>query len=147
MNKRLLTGFLLGTLAFMFLAQSLILDNRVIVNHIITHEVVVTQSAIVFSDQERINIFVNELLTKKSAACFKRVLMKETHRFNVFARNPQTGATGVGQLLASTYYNLGFRKSNNAIAQTVASLAYISERYGSAGPCGAWKHELKFGWY
>lgn len=139
-------GLYLATIALVVLIVLLATGGQSSATRIITKEIIVPQSAILFTDQQRINFFVAELLTPKSASCFKKVLTKESH-YNAFARNPTSGATGVSQLLASTYRNLGFKKSNDAIAESIAGLAYISERYGSAGPCGAWKHEQKWGWY
>jgi hypothetical protein len=140
-------GFWLACLALFVMGFAFASGSQAIVNHTITKEIVVPQSAIQFTDQERIDFFVNELLTSNQASCFKKVLTKESH-FNAFAKNPTSSASGVAQLLSSTYRNLGFKTNvRDAIAQTVASLAYISERYGSAGPCGAWKHEVKYNWY
>ena len=107
---------------------------------------IVEKQYITVTDSQRIQLFVNELLTPKSASCFRKVLTKESH-FNAFAKNPFSSASGVGQLLNSTYQNLGLRKTNDYLAQVVATLSYIGERYGSAGTCGAWKHEVRFNWY
>ena len=144
--RTLSIGSYLATFALLAMIFAFASGIQTAATQIVTKEIVIPQSAILFTDQQRIDFFVSELLTPKSAACLKKVLTKESH-FNAFAKNPFSSASGVGQLLASTYRNLGFRKSNDAIAQSIATLAYISERYGSAGPCGAWRHELKYGWY
>ena len=146
-NKSFPRGFWPACFALFVLGFGFTAGIQEVGAHIITREVVVSQSAILFTDEQRINFFVSELLTPHQAACFKKILIHESH-MNALAKNPLSSATGVGQLLKSTYRNLGFKTTvRDAIAQTVAALAYISERYGSAGPCGAWKHELKFGWY
>ena len=143
----LTSGFWLAVLALLVMGFAFASGSNAITTHTITKEIIVSQSAILFTDQQRIDFFVNELLTPRQASCFKHVLVKESH-FNALAKNPTSSAFGVAQLLKSTYRNLGFKSNaKDAIAQTVAALAYVSERYGSAGPCGAWKHELKFGWY
>ena len=147
-SRFLPSGFWLACLALFVMGFAFASGGQSIVTHTITKEIVVPQSAILFTDEQRINFFIGELLTPTQASCFRKVLNHETHQMNALARNPRSTATGVGQLLKSTYRNLGFKTTvRDAIAQTVAALAYISERYGSAGPCGAWHHELKFGWY
>lgn len=87
-----------------------------------------------------------ELLTERHYKCFNALLTKESH-WNPKAKNPTSTASGVGQLLEGTYKNLGMKHSKAQVAQTVAALAYIGRRYGSAGPCGAWRHWKKNNWY
>ena len=103
-------------------------------------KVVTIKEALVMSDQERINLFIDELLTKKSAKCFKAILMAESN-MRPKAYNRSSGAKGVGQLLNETYQNIGLKHSNDGLAQVVASLAYISRHYGSSGTCAALKAE------
>lgn len=86
-----------------------------------------------------------ELLNKHQYKCFSSLIGKESAWKN--ARNPRSTAKGVGQLLDSTYRNLGMKHSQMEAAQTVASLAYIGRKYGSSGPCGAWKHFQTKNWY
>jgi hypothetical protein len=86
-----------------------------------------------------------ELLTSKQYLCFTKLVGKESAWKNV--KNPSSSARGVGQLLASTYRNLGMKHSEARVAQTVAALAYIGRKYGSSGPCGAWKHFQTHSWY
>jgi hypothetical protein len=87
-----------------------------------------------------------ELLTDKQFRCFTQLIGKES-AWNEKAQNPTSTAAGVGQLLKGTYRNLGMRHSKEAVPQMVAALAYIGRRYGSAGPCGAWRHWQKKNWY
>lgn len=110
------------------------------------HTVVQVKEVIVLTDKQRINLLIDELLEPKSARCFRQILIHESH-INPKAKNPHSSAKGVGQLLASTYRNLGLKHSNDGMAQTVASLAYIGRKYGSSGPCGAWKHWKQNKWY
>ena len=86
------------------------------------------------------------LLTKKHYKCFTQLMGKES-AWNPLAKNPTSSAAGVGQLLSGTYKNLGMKHSNEAVPQTVAALAYIGRKYGSAGPCGAWQHFKRKNWY
>lgn len=87
-----------------------------------------------------------ELLTSKQYQCFSSLVTKESG-WRKNAKNPESSARGFGQLLRSTYTNLGMRHSQVEAAQVVAALAYIGRKYGSAGPCGAWKHWQKHNWY
>ena len=87
-----------------------------------------------------------ELLTKKQFACFTKLVGKES-AWNPKAKNPKSSARGIGQLLEGTYRNLGMKHSETGVAQTVATLAYIGRKYGSGGPCAAWKHFQRKNWY
>lgn len=86
-----------------------------------------------------------ELLTKKDFKCFTALMGKESAWKN--KKNPHSSAEGVGQLLDSTYENLGLKRSKSEVAQTVAALAYIGRKYGSGGPCAAWAKWQKDKWY
>jgi hypothetical protein len=86
-----------------------------------------------------------ELLTKKDFKCFSLLMGKESGWKN--KKNPTSSAEGVGQLLDSTYRNLGLKRSSSEVAQTVAALAYIGRKYGSGGPCAAWQHFKQKRWY
>jgi hypothetical protein len=96
-------------------------------------------------------LLAKELLEPRQYACFTRIISKESAWRSV--NNPESSAKGVGQLLAGTYKNLGMRHPESRVSQTIAALAYIGRRYGSGGPCGAWKHwtkkkiETGYGWY
>jgi hypothetical protein len=87
-----------------------------------------------------------ELLTDKQFRCFTRLIGKES-AWNSKAKNPSSTAIGIGQLLEGTYQNLGMKHSKAEVPQMVAALAYIGRKYGSAGPCGAWRHWQKKNWY
>ena len=86
-----------------------------------------------------------ELLTEKDFKCFNLLMGKESAWKN--KKNPTSSAEGVGQLLDSTYENLGLKRSSSEVAQTVAALAYIGRKYGSGGPCAAWAKFVKDNWY
>ena len=85
-----------------------------------------------------------ELLTKEQYQCLNKLLSKES-AWNPEAQNPTSTASGIGQLLNSTYSSLGMKKSNAGVSQLVATLSYISRRHSH--PCGAWKHFKEKGWY
>ena len=139
-------GLSVGTLSLISIVLSIGAILSLVAGHRVTATVVNYKEVLIATDQQRIDLFISELLTPKSAKCFRKVLTKESH-FNPFAKNPISSASGVGQLLQSTYTNLGLRKTNDPLGQVVATLSYVGERYGSAGTCGAWKHELQFNWY
>ena len=86
-----------------------------------------------------------ELLTTKQFKCFSALMGKESAWQD--KKNPNSTASGVGQLLDGTYRNLGFKRSKSTVAQTIASLAYIGRKYGSSGPCGAWEHFKRNNFY
>lgn len=86
-----------------------------------------------------------ELLTAKDFKCFTQLMGKESAWKD--KKNPKSSASGVGQLLDSTYKNLGLKRSKSTVSQTVAALAYIGRKYGSGGPCAAWKHFQRKNYY
>lgn len=86
-----------------------------------------------------------ELLTKKDFQCFTKLMGKESAWQD--KKNPHSSAEGVGQLLDSSYSNLGMKRSKARVAQTVAALAYIGRHYGSGGPCKAWTTFKRQGHY
>ena len=87
-----------------------------------------------------------ELLTPENFKCFDRLITRESN-WRSEAANKQSSAKGVGQLLKSTYKNLGMKHTDDPRAQVVASLAYIGRKYGAGGPCAAKEHWLKHNWY
>jgi hypothetical protein len=85
-----------------------------------------------------------ELLNKEQFSCFTKLIGKES-AWNPKAKNPKSTASGIGQMLDSTYKGLGMKKSNTGVSQLVATLSYISRRH--VNPCNAWKHFQDKGWY
>jgi hypothetical protein len=85
------------------------------------------------------------LLTAKDFKCFSTLMGKESGWQD--KKNPSSSAEGIGQLLDSTYVNLGMKRSKAKVAQTVAALAYIGRKYGNGGACAAYSHFNKFNWY
>ena len=78
-----------------------------------------------------------ELLHTRDFKCFSKLMGAESAWQD--KDNPTSSASGVGQLLKGTYENLGMRKGESRVSQTVAALSYISRKYGSGGPCKAWQ--------
>ena len=103
---------------------------------VVTIKVVTVQVPVVMNNQQKVEAFVNELMTKRQANCLLWIFNKESH-INPNAKNPTSSAKGIGQLLDSTYKNIGLKHSADPIAQVVASIAYISRHYGSDGACAA----------
>ena len=85
-----------------------------------------------------------ELLTKEQYSCLTKLVGKES-AWNPNAENPISTASGIGQMLDSTYAGLGMKKQKTGVSQLVATLAYISRRHVT--PCNAWKHFQDKGWY
>jgi len=108
--------------------------------------VIRVQDAIVLDDQTKVGLFVNELMTQRQASCLLWIFNKESH-INPKAKNPSSSARGVGQLLESTYQNIGLKHSADPLAQVVASIAYISRHYGSDGACAAKAFWQKHNYY
>jgi hypothetical protein len=109
-------------------------------------KVVTIQVPVVMNNQQKVQAFVNELMTKRQANCLLWIFDKESHT-NPNAKNPTSSAKGIGQLLDSTYKNIGLKHSADPIAQVVASIAYISRHYGSDGACAAKAFWLKNSYY
>jgi Transglycosylase SLT domain len=108
--------------------------------------VIRVQDAIVLDDQTKVGLFVNELMNQRQASCLLWIFNKESH-INPKAKNPSSSARGVGQLLESTYRNIGLKHSADPLAQVVASIAYISRHYGSDGACAAKSFWQKHSYY
>lgn len=85
-----------------------------------------------------------DLLTKEQYLCLTKLIGKES-AWIPSAKNPTSSASGIGQMLDSTYKGLGMKKSNAGVVQLVATLSYISRRH--VNPCNAWKHFQDKGWY
>lgn len=94
-----------------------------------------------------VKAIARELLTKKSYSCLMKILNAETNGLNPKAKNPDSSARGIGQLLSSSYRNLGMKHSSDPKAQLVATLAHIGRKYGSGGPCAAWRFHKKHHYY
>lgn len=103
-----------------------------------THKVkvVIVQAQPVLNDEQKVTQFVHKLMVKRQADCLIWIFTKESH-INPKAKNKHSSAKGVGQLLESTYRNIGLKHSADPLAQVVASIAYISRRYGTGGACAA----------
>jgi Transglycosylase SLT domain len=107
-------------------------------------QVVTVNEAVTLTEQQRITLFINELLDAKSARCLKNILTVESH-MNPKAKNPTSTARGVGQLLDTTYKNIGLKHSADPLAQVIATIAYISRHFGST--CSAWDFHKKHNYY
>ena len=109
-------------------------------------KVVTIQVPVVMNNNQKVEAFVNELMTKRQANCLLWIFDKESH-LNPNAKNPTSSAKGIGQLLDSTYKNIGLKHSADPIAQVVAAIAYVSRHYGSDGACAAKAFWLKNSYY
>jgi hypothetical protein len=87
-------------------------------------------------DQVDAKKLARALLTKEEYSCLAKLLGKES-AWKASAQNPKSTASGIGQLLDSTYRNLGMKKSQESVPQLVATLAYIHRRHVTA--CNAWQ--------
>ena len=135
---------IIAILAISILLMALISNGLVYRNQ--PARVIRVQDAIVLDDQTKVGLFVNELMTQRQASCLLWIFNKESH-INSKAKNPSSTAKGVGQLLETTYRNIGLKHSADPLAQVVASIAYISRHYGSDGACAAKAFWQKHNYY
>ena len=112
------------------------ITNGLVGHNVQSIKVITVEVPVVMDNQHKVEAFVNELMNKRQANCLLWIFNKESH-FNPNAKNPTSSAKGIGQLLDSTYQNIGLKHSADPIAQVVASIAYISRHYGSDGACAA----------
>ena len=85
-----------------------------------------------------------ELLTTKQYTCLNKLLSKES-AWNPEAQNPTSTASGIGQILDTTYQGLGMKKTDTGVTQLVATLSYIHRRWVT--PCNAYANFKNKGWY
>lgn len=117
---------------------------------IVTHingPIIVTKTKVVAMTKPKAEFVAKQLLTEGSYRCWKKLALLETSTIDPYAKNPKSTAIGIGQLLDSTYRNLGMKHANDEASQVVAMLAYIGRKYGSGGPCAAYQFHLKHGYY
>jgi soluble lytic murein transglycosylase-like protein len=63
------------------------------------------------------------------------------------AKNKESSAMGIPQLLSSTWKNIGLKPTWDGYKQVSAGLDYIDRRYGKKGVCRAYAHHLAKRWY
>ena len=136
MSRKVLT--ILISVALIALLLMISLTNGILQPASAPTKIVEVKTVLILSDKEKINLFIDEMMTTKQGSCLKQILMKESNmRSN--ALNKSSKAKGVGQLLDSTYKNLGLKHSADPIAQVVATIAYIGRHYGGQNAfCSAW---------
>lgn len=132
-------------LAISSLALSSIVVSTLIGEKKVTREVVTIEEVTFTTDKQRIQLFIDELLTKKSAHCLKAIFQLESHT-NPNAKNPRSSARGVGQLLKGTYKSIGLKHSEDGLAQTVAAISYVGRKF-NGNFCKALAHQQSKGWY
>jgi Transglycosylase SLT domain len=77
--------------------------------------------------------------------CLEKLWQAESG-WNVYARNPASGAYGIPQALpANRMRSAGRDWARNPATQIRWGLTYIKQRYG--GPCNAWHHFQRRHWY
>jgi hypothetical protein len=63
------------------------------------------------------------------------------------AKNKESTAMGIPQLLKGTWDNIGLKPTWDGYKQVSAGLKYLDHRYGKKGVCRAYAHHLAKGWY
>lgn len=86
-----------------------------------------------------------QLVSPSQLGCFDSVINRESG-WDVHATNPSSGAYGLPQALpGSKMASEGADWQYNPRTQLRWALKYMNGTYGS--PCGAWSHEINYGWY
>ena len=78
--------------------------------------------------------------------CLYELWMRESN-WRPKAKNKESTAMGIPQLLDSTWKNIGHKPTWDGNKQVLAGLAYLDHRYGKKGVCRAYAHHLAKGWY
>jgi len=78
--------------------------------------------------------------------CLYELWMRESN-WRPKAKNKESSAMGIPQLLNSTWENIKVKPTWDGYKQVDAGLRYIKHRYGSNGICKAYAHHLAKGWY
>ena len=100
--------------------------------------------------QNDYQLYAIEQLTKKGNLeqypCLHELWIKESN-WRPQAKNKNSSAMGIPQLLNSTWKNIGVKPTWNGYQQVDAGLKYIDRHYGKGGICRAYAHHLAKGWY
>lgn len=72
-------------------------------------------------------------------------IIKAESDWNPTNQNPVSTAYGLGQFLNSTWEGTGYKKTSDPQIQTMATIEYISQRYGT--PKKAWIYWMENKWY
>jgi len=78
--------------------------------------------------------------------CLYELWTKESN-WRPKAKNKESTAMGIPQLLKGTWNNIGLKPTWNGYKQVSAGLKYLDHRYGKKGVCRAYAHHLAKGWY
>jgi hypothetical protein len=78
--------------------------------------------------------------------CLHELWMRESN-WRPKAKNKESTAMGIPQLLDSTWKNIKVKPTWDGYKQVSAGLKYIEHRYGKKGICRAYSHHLAKGWY
>ena len=79
--------------------------------------------------------------------CLHELWMRESN-WRPKAKNKESSAMGIPQLLDSTWKNIGVKPTKDGFKQVDAGLLYIDRKFGkNGGICRAYAHHLAKGWY
>lgn len=78
--------------------------------------------------------------------CLYELWTKESN-WRPKAKNKESSAMGIPQLLNSTWKNIGVKPTWDGYKQVSAGLMYIERKYGKKGVCRAYAHHLAKNWY
>lgn len=89
--------------------------------------------------------YARSVLSSGQYACLDNIVTRESG-WNIYARNPSSGAYGLGQALpGSKMASAGPDWRTNGVTQIKWTIHYVNSRYGSA--CSAWSFWRAHRWY
>jgi hypothetical protein len=90
---------------------------------------------------------LTELDKLEQYQCLYELWMRESN-WRPKAKNKESTAMGIPQLLDSTWENIGVKPTKDGFKQVDAGLLYIDRKFGKTGGiCRAYAHHLAKGWY
>jgi hypothetical protein len=92
---------------------------------------------------------IDELIKRDNLeqySCLYELWMRESN-WRPKAKNKESTAMGIPQLLDSTWENIKVKPTWDGYKQVSAGLKYLDHRYGKKGVCRAYAHHLAKGWY
>jgi len=90
---------------------------------------------------------LTELDKLEQYQCLYELWMRESN-WRPKAKNKESSAMGIPQLLDSTWENIGVKPTKDGFKQVDAGLLYIDRKFGkNGGICRAYAHHLAKGWY
>jgi len=95
-------------------------------------------NAVEINQRDKYKIYIHlKVLNYKEFVCIEKLWTKENRLWDPYAKNPNSSAFGIPQLLKL--------KETNPYVQMDLGYKYVMHRHKS--PCNAWAFHMKHGWY